>query len=70
MTQLATPRKPHKGEDPGKIYWRDDPKLLETLYEYNRIDVEMTAEIVGLYPAAGARNLAARCGDQRPRYLL
>jgi len=46
MKQLAQPRKPRKGEDPSKTYWRDDPKLLATLYEYNRVDVEITAEIV------------------------
>jgi DNA polymerase len=46
MKLLAQPRKPRKGEDPTKIYWRDDPKLLETLYAYNRIDVEITAEII------------------------
>lgn len=49
MKKLALPRKPRKGEDPTKIYWHDDdPKLFETLYEYNRIDVEITAEIVRL----------------------
>jgi hypothetical protein len=51
---LASPRKPRKGEDPSKIYWHDDPELLATLYEYNRIDVEITAEIVarfGFIPA-------------------
>lgn len=47
MKQLAQPRKPRKGEDPTQIYWRNDPQLFETLYEYNRIDVEITAEIVG-----------------------
>jgi DNA polymerase len=46
MKSLAQPRKPRKGEDPTKIYWRDDSKLLATLYEYNRVDVEITAEIV------------------------
>ena len=42
MKQLAQPRKPRKGEDPSKTYWHDDPKLLATLYEYNRIDVAIT----------------------------
>jgi DNA polymerase len=46
MQKLACPRKPRKGEDPSKIYWADTPERLATLYEYNRIDVEMTAEII------------------------
>jgi DNA polymerase len=46
MKLLAQPRRPRKGEDPTQIYWHDDPKLLATLYEYNRIDVYITAEIV------------------------
>src|SRR5262245_61832787 len=43
MKKLAMPRKPRKGEPPG-LYWHDTPQQLATLYEYNRIDVEMTAE--------------------------
>src|SRR5262249_33095105 len=45
MKQLAQPRKPRKGEDPSKTYWCDDPELLATLYEYNRVDVAITAEL-------------------------
>lgn len=48
MKKLAQPRKPRKGEDPTKIYWHDDPKDVETLEEYNRIDTEITAEIIRL----------------------
>ena len=46
MLKLAKPRKPRAGEDPAQIYWHNDPDDLEILYEYNRIDVEMTSEIV------------------------
>jgi DNA polymerase len=46
MKLLTQPRKPAKGEDPTQIYWHDTPERLATLYEYNRIDVEITAEIV------------------------
>src|SRR5262249_12488345 len=48
MKILALPRKPRKGEDPTQIYWRDEPHLLAVLYEHNRIDVEIAAEIVTL----------------------
>jgi DNA polymerase len=48
MKKLAAPRKPRKGEDPTGIYWHDDPKDIATLEEYNRIDVEITAEIIRL----------------------
>ena len=46
MKQLAQPRKPRKDEDPTQVYWRDESERLAMLYEYNRIDVEITAEIV------------------------
>ena len=46
MKLLAQPRKPRKGEDPNQIHWHDDLKQLRILYEYNQIDVEITAEIV------------------------
>src|SRR5262249_25968908 len=46
MKLLALPRKPRRGEDPTQIYWNDTPERLEVLYEYNRIDVEIAAEIV------------------------
>src|SRR6516165_4170122 len=43
MKLLAQPRKPRKGEDPNQIHWHDDLKQLRILYEYNQIDVEITA---------------------------
>jgi DNA polymerase len=45
---LAMPRKPRKGEAPTQVYWHDEPDLLAILYEHNRMDVEITAEIVAL----------------------
>jgi DNA polymerase len=48
MKTLATPRKARKGEDPTQVYWNDEPERLATLYEYNRIDVEMTAAVVAI----------------------
>jgi hypothetical protein len=45
---LAMPRKPRRGEDPTKIYWHDEPELLAVLHRHNRIDVEITADIVAL----------------------
>jgi hypothetical protein len=53
MKLLAKPRKPRPGEDPTKVYWNDDPKLLALLYEHNRIDTEITvkiANIIGFIP--------------------
>jgi DNA polymerase len=46
MLALSRPRKPRKGEDPSRVYWVDDPAKLEILYEYNRVDVAITAEII------------------------
>jgi DNA polymerase bacteriophage-type len=48
MKLLAQPRKPRAGEDPTQIYWHDTPERLATLYKYNRIDTEITADIVAL----------------------
>jgi DNA polymerase bacteriophage-type len=48
MKLLAKPRKAGKGEDPTQIYWHDEPERLQALYEYNRIDVDLTVEIVRL----------------------
>jgi DNA polymerase bacteriophage-type len=54
MKALAMPRRPRPGEDLRKIYWHDEPKRLATLYEYNRIDVAMTLDVIdvaGFLPA-------------------
>src|SRR5215471_3023390 len=53
MKKLAKPRKPRPGEDPTKIYWHDDPKLIATLKAYNQDDVSIAvriAEILGFIP--------------------
>jgi DNA polymerase bacteriophage-type len=53
MKKLARPRKPRPGEDPTKIYWHDDPKLIATLKSYNQDDVGIAvkiAEILGFIP--------------------
>src|SRR6516162_6923153 len=53
MKKLAKPRKLRPGEDPTKIYWHDDPKLLATLKLYNQDDVTITvsaARILGFIP--------------------
>src|SRR5262249_46799924 len=54
MKKLAKARKPRLGEDPTKIYWHDDPKLIATLKLYNQDDVSIAvkiAEILGFIPA-------------------
>ena len=53
MKKLARPRKPRPGEDPSKLYWHDDPKLLAILKLYNQDDVTITvgaARILGFIP--------------------
>ena len=50
MKKLAKPR---PGEDPTKIYWHDDPKLIATLKLYNQDDVSIAvriAEILSFIP--------------------
>jgi hypothetical protein len=41
MRRMAQPRRPHKGEDPSKVYWHDDVMLRAQLVEYNKRDVEI-----------------------------
>src|SRR5262249_53716631 len=48
MKKLAKPRQPRPGEDPTKIYWHDDPKLLATLKIYNQDDTSITVKIAGI----------------------
>jgi DNA polymerase len=53
MKKLARPRKPRPGEDPTKIYWHDDPKLIAILKSYNQDDGAIAvkiAEILGFIP--------------------
>ncbi len=47
MLQLCKPRKAKNGEDPTQVYWHErTPAKLAILYDYNRCDVAMTAEII------------------------
>lgn len=39
MLSLSRPRKSRKGEDPTKLYWRDEPEKLQKLYAYNKQDI-------------------------------
>ena len=53
MKKLAKPRKLRPGEDPTKIYWHNDPKLIATLKIYNQDDTSIivkTVEILGFIP--------------------
>jgi len=45
MLMMAKPRRPHKDEDPNKIYWFDDEGRLQRLYEYCQQDVEIEREL-------------------------
>jgi DNA polymerase len=45
MLQMARPRKPRKGEDPGKIYWHDDLERQARLYDYCKRDVAAEREL-------------------------
>jgi hypothetical protein len=51
MHQMSKPRKPHKDEDPSKIYYFDDAERLERWRKYNKQDVEVEREIHGRLPA-------------------
>jgi DNA polymerase len=44
MHQMSKPRKPHKDEDPSKIYYFDDVERLERWRKYNKQDVEVERE--------------------------
>jgi DNA polymerase len=47
MLQMAKPRRPHKDEDPTRIYWFDDPDRREQLYAYCKQDVATKRELHG-----------------------
>jgi DNA polymerase bacteriophage-type len=51
MHQMSKPRRAHKDEDPGQVYWFDDQKRLDRLYDYCRQDVEVEREIHDRLPA-------------------
>src|SRR5262245_57069016 len=48
MKKLAKPRKPRPGEDPTKLYWHDDSKLISTLKAYNQDDAGIAVKIAGI----------------------
>jgi DNA polymerase bacteriophage-type len=51
MLMMSKPRKAHKGEDPNKTYWFDDPDRIGRLHEYCRQDVACERELHGrLHP--------------------
>jgi DNA polymerase bacteriophage-type len=50
MKVTAVPRAPRDGEDPGGLYWQDDPELLEQLYAYCKQDVEVERELYHRLP--------------------
>src|SRR5262249_7666089 len=50
MLAMAKPRRPHKDEDPGHIYWRDDPERRRRLADYCRQDVEVERELYARLP--------------------
>jgi DNA polymerase len=45
MHQTSKPRRPHKDEDPNKVYWFEDDDRLQRLYEYCCQDVEVEREL-------------------------
>jgi DNA polymerase bacteriophage-type len=45
MHQTSKPRRPHKDEDPTKVYWFEDAGRLQRLGEYCRQDVEVEREL-------------------------
>jgi DNA polymerase len=50
MRQMARPRKPHRGEDPGGLYWYDDPERRAKLRAYCQRDVEVPRELFRRLP--------------------
>src|SRR5262249_611090 len=45
MLAMSKPRKAHKDEDPGRIYWFEDKERLQRLYAYCINDVEVEREL-------------------------
>ncbi|PWT77742.1 MAG: hypothetical protein C5B58_16335 [Acidobacteria bacterium] len=50
MRQLSRPRAPRKGEDPGKIYWIEDPEKHERLRPYCKRDIEVERALFNRLP--------------------
>src|SRR5262245_36317767 len=58
MHQTSKPRRPHKDENPDGIYWFEDRKRLDRLYEYCRQDVEVERELFNRLPPLSASEQA------------
>jgi DNA polymerase len=50
MMAMTKPRRPRKGEEPGRIYWHDDPERRRRLADYCRRDVEVERELYKRLP--------------------
>jgi DNA polymerase len=51
MHQTSKPRRAHKDENPGNIYWFDDQERLDRLYSYCKQDVEVERELYERLPS-------------------
>jgi DNA polymerase bacteriophage-type len=58
MLQMSKPRRPHKDEDPNRIYWFDDQERLQRLYAYCMADVEVERELYSHLPSLSPSELA------------
>jgi DNA polymerase bacteriophage-type len=58
MHQTSKPRRPHKDEDPTKVYWFEDAGRLQRLGEYCRQDVEVERELFTRLPPLSASEQA------------
>ena len=68
MHQTSKPRRAHKDEHPGGVYWFEDQERLDRLYAYCRQDVEVERELYGrLAPLSSAEHSlwALSTTDQR-----
>src|SRR6516164_45542 len=54
MHQTSKPRRPHKDEDPTKVYWFEDEGRLQRLNEYCRQDFEVERELFTRLPPLSA----------------
>jgi DNA polymerase bacteriophage-type len=58
MHQTSKPRRPHKDEDPTKVYWFEDAGRRQRLHEYCRQDVEVERELFTRLPPLSASEQA------------
>jgi DNA polymerase bacteriophage-type len=61
MHQTSKPRRPHKDEDPTKVYWFEDEGRLQRLGEYCRQDLETERELS--IDCRRRRPLSKLCGN-------